>query len=95
MRTDFVLFSNNIKIGVALGEIKTSKPLTDLSLAIIYSLEQIKERKFLEYPFNVSLDEICEEISRFAPELYTNKEEIDKQIKIDRFTTISLNINED
>lgn len=67
MRTDFVLFMNNIKKDIAKGTIKLSEPITDYDLAVQYAIGQIGERK--KYPFDVTLEEIFEEMTKFAPEL--------------------------
>lgn len=70
MRKDFQDFMQNVKIGIASGAIKLSKPIDDYDLLIMYAVGKIGERR--SYPYNATLDEIYDEAMKIAPELVEN-----------------------
>ena len=72
MREDFKNFISDIRLGVAIGEIKITKELSDFDLAVTFAVGKIGERK--GYPCNVTLDEIENEINNFAPELLESED---------------------
>ena len=63
-------FENFIKIsryGMAAGEIRASKKLSDFDLAVLFAVGKIGEQE--GYPFTATPEQIYEQIKSFAPEL--------------------------
>ena len=56
----FEEFKDIIRKAEANGEIQTSKPLTDLDLAVQWAMGQIGERK--GYPCDITIDEMWQEL---------------------------------
>ena len=56
----FKKFKDTIRRGEAIGEIRTSKPLTDFDLAVQWAVGRIGKRK--GYPCDITTAEIWQEI---------------------------------
>lgn len=68
MTLEFLQFLQNIKQGIDKGVIKLSKDdITDYDWAVYYAVCRIGKKK--GYPCDFLLEEIYEEMSKFAPEL--------------------------
>lgn len=63
----FKVFLQTIRQGIADGDIKTSKELTDFDLAVYFAITQIGKRRGYQIP--ITVEEIFWEIEEFAPEL--------------------------
>lgn len=67
MSKDFERFLSIIHKGIESGAIKTSKPIIDFDLAVQYAIGKIGEVR--GYPCDITVEEIANEINKFAPEL--------------------------
>ncbi len=67
MTQEFFEFLSNVRNGIDNGEIKLSKPLTDLDIAVQFAVGKIGEQR--GYPLNITAEEIASKVLEFAPEL--------------------------
>ena len=64
---EFDEFKQIVRDGLKSGELKCTKELTDLDLAVQFAIGRIGDRK--GYPLDVTIGEIASEIKAFAPEV--------------------------
>ena len=67
MNMSFDEFVRIVRNGIATGEVKVSKELSDFDLAVNFAVGRIGEKR--GYPCEMTIEEIGTEISEFAPEL--------------------------
>lgn len=67
MTGEFRDFIKIVRHGIASGEIRITKEMTDFDLAVQYAIGKIGEKR--GYPCDVTPEEIQEQIMIFAPEL--------------------------
>lgn len=67
MKEDFKQFLTTVKNGIDSGEIKTSKKLSDLDIAVQYAIGELGKEH--GYPLEITQDLLAEKIQQFAPEL--------------------------
>lgn len=60
-------FKQIVRDGLKSGEIKCTKELNDLDLAVQFAIGRIGDRR--GYPLDTTTDEIVSEIKAFAPEV--------------------------
>lgn len=73
MSEDFKAFLDNIKKAFANGTIKTSKPVDDFDLAVLFAVDRIMESEHAIHTANGDIfftpEDIEAEMRDFAPEL--------------------------